>query len=798
LQSHVFSTTQVRNISTKPYGRKAQQSLSSVTLLLHVSPLMIFVPHQRRFLKFDIPFLDPGACLEFTFSVKLLDKAKTRFFAKESWGMKLLLRDKVIEDHEYPIRITPVFIPHKKTDVCLITHKGLDHGNFIAWNQVMVDLNLSYNMWDLQRYGGCHDQNSRITWIGMCTHVIVPASDSKVLKVLDFSAIFLHLRGHKVDLGIYDDNSTDGSGKRHGMLFTGQETASDLDVLLFDFEEIISGGGGDEACSRYRTSSTSAQHKEAAMKLLHARDKIRFTESKQRALQNLNDKQLRAHWTRCNWISCACCCYTPNERLKFWATKRECGVRSQSFMASAYRYKNFWLSQPDTDCCVDDYKEHVVLRSVSEITTPIFYVKDIDLVKKQSAKTLPFVPVSTGSDGHVNYDFRKEDKKGRTTLQCGPYLRSLFAVYCMLDLKSQIHLATPNPNFPNRVDFYDFQITIDKDGVKMSDLFYLALAKRVFLEFKAGEGCSRKSKNDDSASEVRSILGFPSKNDLIKLKEEKVQLPHVVSSYVFVEETVAEITNCLCCNGSVSRRLRELRNTIHELESKGFGGRNPTTVNMLKHFFYSSREALQFRSPFLDDANNVLFSGDRCAPLSKMPITKIPGYQLDSNTYHDTLTSQQKAWQKCTKTLQEMTQQKTILQENVVTILRIYDKNGDGHLDHAELKWAVEKDPILAKYLGVDPKNPTQFNEIFAKIDSDGSGTIDITELDAALSKFNQGRQGEAINITSISGTLENATPLMVLAEQKEEKVPSATNIEAWKKYDVHEGKTEIDFDSPT
>eukprot|EP00468_Gymnochlora_sp_CCMP2014_P001450 CAMPEP_0167741408 /NCGR_PEP_ID=MMETSP0110_2-20121227/843_1 /TAXON_ID=629695 /ORGANISM="Gymnochlora sp., Strain CCMP2014" /LENGTH=211 /DNA_ID=CAMNT_0007625463 /DNA_START=118 /DNA_END=753 /DNA_ORIENTATION=- len=184
--------------------------------------------------------------------------------------------------------------------------------------------------------------------------------------------------------------------------------------------------------------------------------------------------------------------------------------------------------------------------------------------------------------------------------------------------------------------------------------------------------------------------------------------------------------------------------------------------------------------PFLKNTDKTLST-----TLGQKPITQQPGHERKTGTFETLQQAQSKSWANCARTLSTMATNKSILQGNVNEILRVYDKNGDGVLDHKELKWAVERDPILGEFLGLDPTNPTQFNEMFAKMDRSGSGNITMTDLETQIKRFNQGRQGEAVSISSISEALSVAVPLMVLGQTNQIQAPPLHDVRGWMAFDI-------------
>lgn len=116
----------------------------------------------------------------------------------------------------------------------------------------------------------------------------------------------------------------------------------------------------------------------------------------------------------------------------------------------------------------------------------------------------------------------------------------------------------------------------------------------------------------------------------------------------------------------------------------------------------------------------------------------------------------------------------------------MFDLDGSGELDHKELKYAIENDPVLCGFLGLDPKNPSQFNEVFAAMDKDNSGAISMAELNDRVTRFNQGRKGEAVCLSACNGSVEPAVPLIAFEGASAGMViPALGDKQSWSRYDV-------------
>lgn len=72
---------------------------------------------------------------------------------------------------------------------------------------------------------------------------------------------------------------------------------------------------------------------------------------------------------------------------------------------------------------------------------------------------------------------------------------------------------------------------------------------------------------------------------------------------------------------------------------------------------------------------------------------------------------------------------------------------------------------------------------MFAKIDTDGSGSIDLNEFDAQIHKHAVERQGRE-TVIILGAELGKARPFMREGGVEPDKMPKLSNLEAWKKYD--------------
>jgi hypothetical protein len=137
-------------------------------------------------------------------NILIRQEAGHDLFSSVPWSADVVLRGLPIERTAGQIRIVPLFNPNMYSDVCLITNKCTDRDEFMAWSYIIQLLDLSMNIWDVERYGGLRNNKQRAqldakgqafdSFAGRCVTVIIPKlvrSNAEEDENMDLDAISL-------------------------------------------------------------------------------------------------------------------------------------------------------------------------------------------------------------------------------------------------------------------------------------------------------------------------------------------------------------------------------------------------------------------------------------------------------------------------------------------------------------------------------------------------------------------------------------------------------------------------------
>jgi hypothetical protein len=128
--------------------------------------------------------LGPGEAIEVVVNIHMRQEAGHDLFSSVPWSADVMLRGVPIERTAGKIRVVPLFNPNMYSDVCLITNKATDRDEFMAWSYIIQLLDLSMNIWDVERYGGLRNVKQRTqldargqafdSFAGRCVTAIIP------------------------------------------------------------------------------------------------------------------------------------------------------------------------------------------------------------------------------------------------------------------------------------------------------------------------------------------------------------------------------------------------------------------------------------------------------------------------------------------------------------------------------------------------------------------------------------------------------------------------------------------------
>ena len=185
----------VRNISNIPYGNvsgtggKVALRLRFDSRLIpigwgngdkHTNPppyTVTYDPKVPNSMYVELKGIPPGKDVEVKIAIQMCSRSE--LFEICYWQADLYLRDKLIEYNFESIRISPFYVrSNPPADVLMVTSKSINRKEFVYWQTVFEQLNLSVDFWDTGRYNGLSVDkatNSRhpTSWIGQYTGRLV-------------------------------------------------------------------------------------------------------------------------------------------------------------------------------------------------------------------------------------------------------------------------------------------------------------------------------------------------------------------------------------------------------------------------------------------------------------------------------------------------------------------------------------------------------------------------------------------------------------------------------------------------
>mmetsp|Transcript_6381 Transcript_6381/g.9979 ORF Transcript_6381/g.9979 Transcript_6381/m.9979 type:complete len:366 (-) Transcript_6381:335-1432(-) len=318
-------------------------------------------------------------------------------------------------------------------------------------------------------------------------------------------------------------------------------------------------------------------------------------------------------------------------------------------------------------------------------------------------------------------------------------------------------------------------------AIQIDDVALAALEQRVLQEFRMGQKAVKSTMiaievkgaadSEQLVTESELLRSFPFYQELKALKPKGLQILNCTTAVKSAYSKLAseQYTSFECFNPALKQRLEELKIVVEYMEE--MFPENPDTVA-------AARRGLVAASKI--GIVNPLYA-------TKEPTTTQPTGEEDSKFFRKELEAQREGWNLTAKAYKSMAEHIHHVQDNAGDYLRHYDLDGNGVLDKKELKMAVDQDPVLAEFLGIDPSKPGEFDTIFAEIDKDGSGTINVEEFDEAVRQHKSEKKAkDTVNLTV--GWLDVARPVnkqrVFQGKNSDEmKMPEINNIEEWKAF---------------
>ena len=204
-------SVEVNNISRVPYG-SCQGSGGKVVLHLHfdarIIPLGVdatsenipynvtYDPSLRDSMYVELSEIPPAnkVCV----NIKIQMESWAELFDRCFWQADVYLREKLIEYNHQPIRVSPVYSPHKEpADVLLVTSEAITRKEFVFWQHILELLDVTVDFWDTTRYCGFSvdkrtNERHQNSWQGRYTSkmILYPHCNLTLLDGLDIAEHF--------------------------------------------------------------------------------------------------------------------------------------------------------------------------------------------------------------------------------------------------------------------------------------------------------------------------------------------------------------------------------------------------------------------------------------------------------------------------------------------------------------------------------------------------------------------------------------------------------------------------------
>ena len=217
----------VQNISRMPYGN-CPGSGGKVVLQVHFDQRLLPVatgkiglsnvpytvtydPSTRDSMFVQMHAIPPGETVTVQITVQMESRAE--LFDRCFWQTDVYLRDKLIEYNFQKIRVSPFYSPSDPVaDVLMVTNQDITRREFVFWQHILENLNVTVDFWDTGRYNGLSvdlGNNARhpVTWEGryMGKLILYPHANLQHLWGID---IIRHFHGNNFREGPLTDSSS--------------------------------------------------------------------------------------------------------------------------------------------------------------------------------------------------------------------------------------------------------------------------------------------------------------------------------------------------------------------------------------------------------------------------------------------------------------------------------------------------------------------------------------------------------------------------------------------------------------
>ena len=206
----------VSNISNTPYGNVSGTG-GKVALRLRFDSRLIpigwgngdkrtnpppytvtYDPKVPNSMYVELKGIPPGKYIDVKIAVQMCTRSE--LFDRCYWQADLYLRDKLIEYNFESVRISPFYVrSNPPADVLMVTSKSINRKEFVYWQTVFEQLNLSVDFWDTGRYNGFSMDkatNSRhpTSWIGQYTGRLILYPHCELENLLPYDIAY-HFHG---------------------------------------------------------------------------------------------------------------------------------------------------------------------------------------------------------------------------------------------------------------------------------------------------------------------------------------------------------------------------------------------------------------------------------------------------------------------------------------------------------------------------------------------------------------------------------------------------------------------------
>jgi hypothetical protein len=153
--------------------------------------------------------IGPKSSVEVTIPIRMRPEAGNVLMESLPWRAVLHLRNRPIEARAAMVRVVPRFNPTLFSDVCLVSSPPMNRQEFLAWSYLLQLLDVSVNIWDVERYGGLtnttqqgetEEERNLDSWTGRCRTAVLPRYHGVVSDAEQSVGRVAGRRQHRIDL----------------------------------------------------------------------------------------------------------------------------------------------------------------------------------------------------------------------------------------------------------------------------------------------------------------------------------------------------------------------------------------------------------------------------------------------------------------------------------------------------------------------------------------------------------------------------------------------------------------------